>query len=600
LSGATDEYYFTWKREVIDVTHTPAEDRDDREKRLMKQGRRRYISELRKQIGQLQEWSREPEPGKEAITAKAFYRVVHTLKGSAPMFGFTQVGSIAQKLVLEWEWAQEAAAGVPNEAHRMQFAACVGVSRQPLRELELELDICVRELELDAYHEHRQQSAAPPRGERLLVIDDDEALRSYLVRRLKLDGYEVDAAADISTAEKLLREHPYHLITLDLMVYPSSGYELFEFLKADPTLKYIPLIVLSGRNDVNDKVRCFYLGADDYVTKPFQFEELSARIYSILKRSRYFEQMAFRDPLTGVYNRRFFDHQIQVELQRVHHYPAPISMVFIDTDRFKSINDMFGHNIGDLVLQGLAHLLQSNLRTTDLLARFGGEEFVIVLPNTSGAEAKKMIEHILEQTHLGPVAQNEGQSFHITFSAGVSEWHNGYPVEEWIRSSDSAMYEAKQGGRNRVVLHSGSAAAPSAGGESKASIGRKVMIADDDHILRSILIAKLKHLPVDIVVAVDGEEAYQTLLKQPFDLCILDGVMPKLDGYGLLERLQGMGLRPASKILILSGRSRDEDISRGLQLGADAYMHKPFSMVELELKVRELLGLTTNPLNPPY
>lgn len=147
--------------------------------------------------------------------------------------------------------------------------------------------------------------------------------------------------------------------------------------------------------------------------KPFKYEELSARIYSLLKRTKTFEQMAFRDPLTGVYNRRFFDHQIHVELQRVGRYPAPISLVFIDIDRFKSINDTFGHSVGDLVLQGLAHLLQNNLRSTDLLARLGGEEFVVVLPDTSGIDALKTMDSILAQARVEPVAQNEGQSFYI-------------------------------------------------------------------------------------------------------------------------------------------------------------------------------------------
>ena len=127
---------------------------------------------------------------------------------------------------------------------------------------------------------------------------------------------------------KLLREHTYDLVTLDLMMHPQSGYELFEFLKEDPTLKWLPLIVLSGRNDLNDKVRCFHLGADDYVTKPFQYEELAARIYGLLKRTKNFEQLAFRDPLTGVFNRRYFDLQIGMELQRIERYPAPISLSF--------------------------------------------------------------------------------------------------------------------------------------------------------------------------------------------------------------------------------------------------------------------------------
>ncbi|MGF7035940.1 diguanylate cyclase (GGDEF)-like protein [Paenibacillus mucilaginosus] len=574
------------------MNQRPAEDRAAREIRLMKEGRKRYIDELHKQLRELKEGAAAADPDNLEEQARRFYRTVHTLKGSAPMFGFVRVGSLAEKLVTEWEWTQqEEIMDSPEEvARRYRESAAASGSR--LVELGLELEIYTQEFELDENQEQLQRKISPPLGERLLVIDDDKVLCSYLVRRLRLDGYEVDEAHDVTAARRLLREHTYQLITLDLMMHPESGYELFELLKNDPTLKYVPLIVLSGRNDVHDKVRCFYLGADDYVTKPFQYEELGARIYSLLKRTRIFEQMAFRDPLTGVYNRRFFDHQIVVELQRIARYPAPISMAFIDIDRFKMINDLHGHHIGDLVLQGLAYLLQHNLRSTDLLARFGGEEFVVVLPGSTGPDAQRAIEHVLHLAQKEAVAENEGQAYHITFSAGIAEWTPGLSIEEWIARSDEGMYEAKQSGRNQVVLKSG----PSKQEAAHLSPGnperKRVLLADDDKILRSILLAKLKHLPVDFEEAVDGEQAYEAILASPPDLCILDGVMPRLDGYGVLERLQQRAERPrGTKVLILSGRSREEDITRAVQLGAHAYMHKPFSMVELELKVKELLEI---------
>ncbi|WP_426449307.1 diguanylate cyclase [Paenibacillus sp. S-38] len=574
------------------MNQRPAEDRAAREIRLMKEGRKRYIEELHRQLQELRDGVVAGEPDTLDEQAKRFYRTAHTLKGSAPMFGFMRVGSLAEKLVLEWEWTQQAEVMASTEEVARLFRISAAAAESRLVELALELDIYAQEFELDESQEQLQRKISPPHGERLLVIDDDKVLCSYLVRRLRLDGYEVDEAHDVTTARRLLREHAYQLITLDLMMHPESGYELFELLKNDPTLKYVPLIVLSGRNDVHDKVRCFYLGADDYVTKPFQYEELSARIYSLLKRTRTFEQMAFRDPLTGVYNRRFFDHQIRVELQRVSRYPTPISMAFIDIDRFKMINDLHGHHIGDLVLQGLAYLLQNNLRSTDLLARLGGEEFIVVLPGSTGEDAKRAIEHILHLARQEPVAQNEGQAYRITFSAGIAEWTPGLSIEEWTARSDEAMYEAKQSGRNQVILQAG----PSKQEAVALSLGnperRKVLIADDDKILRSILLAKLKHLPVDFQEAVDGEQAYEAILASPPDLCILDGVMPRLDGYGVLERLQQQGELPrGTKMLILSGRSREEDISRAVQLGAHAYMHKPFSMVELELKVKELLEI---------
>ncbi|MEK8132382.1 diguanylate cyclase [Paenibacillus filicis] len=574
------------------MRHSSGEDRTAREHRLMKEGKHKYVAELAKQLAQLREWMLSSQPDDPFESAKRIYRIVHTLKGSAPMFGFVRVGIVAQKLVDLWEWTQADAEQDQEPGSMVHYDRCMEPSGPLLRELELELDIYKRELELDDHQERVQWSFMQPSGERLLVIDDDEVLRSYLVRRLRMDGYEVDEAADVVAAEKLLRENTYHLVTLDLMMHPASGYELFEFLKDDPTLKWLPLIVLSGREDVSDKVRCFYLGADDYVTKPFQYDELAARIYSLLNRTKTFEQMAFRDPLTGVYNRRFFDNQIQVELQRSARYPGPVSLAFIDIDRFKSINDTYGHHMGDLVLQGLAHLLQDNLRNTDVLARFGGEEFVVVFPNTGGSDAKKALEHILQMAQLEPVAQNEGQPLRITFSAGVSEWVPDMDVKQWIGASDSAMYEAKQSGRNRVVLRMAGDNQEPAERPVQTSARKRVLIADDDKILRSILIAKLKHLPIDFQEAVDGEEAYEIIQQQTLHLCILDRVMPRLDGYGLLQLLSDRDQRPPEmKVMILSGRNREEDIDRGLQLGADGYMHKPFSMVELELRVKELLEL---------
>ncbi|NHN29328.1 diguanylate cyclase [Paenibacillus sp. S3N08] len=562
----------------------------------MKEGRRKYMVVLRTQLEQLAELSSMEEDQTTLDTALRLYRLVHTLKGSAPMFGFIRIGTIAEKLVRLWEWAQDKEQTVPKDISiKGEFQTALMGSSTLMQQLSMELDIYEQEYDLDEQQEQIVKHApAIALGSRLLVIDDDEVLRSYLVRRFKIEGYEVDEANDVPNAQKLLREYTYDLILLDLMMHPQSGYELFEFVKEDPTLKWVPLVVLSGRSHIHDKVRCFYLGADDFITKPFQYEELSARIYSLLKRTKDFEQMAFRDPLTGVYNRRFFDHQIQVELQRVARYPASMSLVFIDIDRFKSINDTYGHHIGDLVLQGLAHLLQNHLRTTDMLARFGGEEFVIVLPGTSGPEAVRWIESVLEHARVGPVAQNEGQPFHITFSAGVCEWSKEMTVEEWIKYSDDAMYAAKQKGRNGVLLYSKGMSAVVAPELVPLKERRKtILIADDDRILRSILISKLQHLPVDFLEAVDGEDAYAILTKQPVDLCILDGLMPKLDGFEMLERMKEESSKPESlRILMLSGRSREEDLTRGLQLGVDTYMHKPFSMVELEVKVKQQLELT--------
>jgi diguanylate cyclase (GGDEF)-like protein len=346
--------------------------------------------------------------------------------------------------------------------------------------------------------------------------------------------------------------------------------------------------VLSGENDLQDKVRCLQLGADDFVTKPFQYEELVARIYSLLRRTKIFAQMAFRDPLTGIFNRRYFDNQMQLELKRIDRFPAPISLAFIDIDRFKHVNDTFGHSIGDLVLQAMAHTLQENVRSTDLVARFGGEEFVIIFPNTTGHQAATLIQAIINKIRRTPITEHEGQAFNITFSAGIAQWQPGSDVQKWIQTADETMYKAKEQGRNRCLVYDHSME------ETLIDIVRKrILIVDDDRMIRAILMSKLAHLPVDLMEAIDGEEGLQILENEVIDLCILDAIMPKIDGFSLLQALRDhkKPLNEFMKVIMLSGRINEEDIARSRILGADDYIAKPFSMIELESIVKKMLEI---------
>lgn len=564
-----------------------------RSEQLITEGKERFLYTMEQQLQQLDELFAQLEYAPNWQGAEHWYRILHTIKGSAPVFGLTSIGKLADTLLREWEWTQsETATSLNAETWPHQASISLHNSSSALHMLKLERDIVLRELQLNANNEQGSKTGNMLMNSRILFIDDDPVLRSYLVNRLELDGYITEDAEDVETAQRMLREHHYDLILLDLMMYPKSGYELFQFLQDDPTLKWLPLIVLSARDDVNDKVSCLMLGASDYLTKPFRYEELAARIYSLLNRTKNFEQMAFRDALTGVYNRRYFDHHIELELQRVERYPAPICVAFIDIDRFKYVNDTHGHAIGDLVLQGLAHLVQQRLRSTDVLARYGGEEFVVLMPNTTGEQAVKLLSKVLQHVRANPVAQHEGRSYSITFSAGVADWEPGMSIPQWIRTADEAMYSAKEQGRNRVLL-GGLEGAAKMDMEQPIVSPKKVLIADDDDILRSIVASRLDALPIEIVEVNDGEAAYRYLLQHEVDLCIVDGVMPRMDGLTLLQKFREEPVFQdrSMRVLMLSGRKRDDDVAKGLELGADDYMSKPFSLLELEVRVRRLLGL---------
>lgn len=557
-------------------------------KKALNTGKRMYAHGLSKHIATMEKLFAGLEQQFDWEQATHIYHIAHTMKGSAPMFGLDSVGELGEALQNLWEWTQD-----PNPDqdvdHLLQtISNSIAISKGYLLKLKMEYDACVKNIEFQENEkEEKTQSRLLLKG-RILMVDDDNVFRSHLVGRLRSNGYEVDGAENVEMAKKILHEKSFDLITLDLLMHPDSGYEMFHFLKDDPTLKWIPLIVLSGRDDIEDKVRCLLTGADDYVVKPFQFEELEARIYRLLIRSQILEQMAFRDALTGVYNRRYFDQQLEFEIQRVQRNQQNMAIAFIDIDRFKQINDTYGHQMGDLVLQTFGNFLQKKLRSTDLLARYGGEEFIIIFPDTNEKEVVFIVKRILKELRREPIIQEEGKEVYLTFSAGVRGWKRNLSPQELIQLADHAVYQAKKMGRNRVVLSSGNVSNMQV---QAMAPKKKVLIADDDAMIRSILKSRLNTLPLEIYEAKDGEEALHMLQTEKIDLCILDVVMPKKHGFEVLRWVKSNTSTNQIKIMMLSGQKKEEDVVNGLLLGSDDYMSKPFSLPELEIRAKRLLGM---------
>lgn len=556
-------------------------------KKSLNTGKRLYVHGLSKHIATLEKLLIGLEKQFVWEQANHIYHIAHTIKGSAPMFGLDSVGRIGEIMQNLWEWTQDSQSDVDIDDFLHTISKSILISKGYVLKLKMEHEACVRAIEFSEKEEEETlKSRLLPSG-RILIVDDDDVFRSYLVERLQSKGYEVDSAANVEMAKNMLHENSFDLITLDLLMHPDSGYELFHFLKENPTFKWLPLIVLSGKNDIDDKVRCLLTGADDYVVKPFQFEELEARIYRLLTRSQLLEQMAFRDALTGVYNRHYFDQQLKFELQRVQRTRQNITIAFIDIDRFKQINDTFGHQMGDLVLQTFGDIMQKNLRSTDVLARYGGEEFIIIFPDTSENEVVSIVNRILRKFHKIPIIQKEDREIYLTFSAGVSGWRPNLSPQEWIKLADGAVYQAKRMGRNQVVLATEN---PLTQQEKSETPKQRVLIVDDDAMIRSILKSRLDTLAVEIHEARDGEEAIQKLQSEKMDLCILDDVMPNMHGFDVLGWIRSNSSYRGVKVMMLSD-SKEEDFVEGLLLGPDDYMSKPFSLPELEIRVKRLLAM---------
>lgn len=297
--------------------------------------------------------------------------------------------------------------------------------------------------------------------QKILAIDDSPDIHQLLRVRLKHLDVQLESALNATEALKKVEEDHPDLILLDVCMPDVSGFELCKTIKSRPESSNIPVIFLTGASEVKQKVMGFEVGAVDYIEKPFEPEELTARVRAALRSKRYYDMLAQRamlDGLTGLWNRAHFDQRLMEEVAASQRYDRPLSLVMLDVDRFKSINDNYGHPFGDEVLTSVGDVLLKNARTSDSACRYGGEEFTIILRETDIEGAVTFAERLRIQIEALPF-KHKGQAVKVTASFGISgnsqcrnpcNFTKGWIVD----SADRALYQAKQTGRNRVIVAS--------------------------------------------------------------------------------------------------------------------------------------------------
>lgn len=293
---------------------------------------------------------------------------------------------------------------------------------------------------------------------RLLVADDDREMRRLMRTRLERAGFEVVLAENGPGALEGAQRLRPDLLVLDVNLSGMDGFEVLRLVRDDPTIKDVPVLLLTARTDIESRLAGLGSGADDYMIKPCDLRELLLRVKVLLSRKTAREglvaenerlaRLADQDPLTGAYNRRSLEQRLREEAARSSRFSAPLSVCMLDLDHFKRVNDTYGHPVGDKVLVELVRRIGGCLRTADAIARYGGEEFLLVLPHTNLGGAVVVAERIRYVVGTTPFDVG-GVTLGITVSIGAAEVGPKGPDEAVVRA-DAAMYRAKQGGRNRV------------------------------------------------------------------------------------------------------------------------------------------------------
>jgi two-component system, cell cycle response regulator len=295
----------------------------------------------------------------------------------------------------------------------------------------------------------------------VLLVEDSAAIRALVRRMLVAGGHTVVEAARGADALALCREQQPDVVLLDVEMPGMSGWDVLAAMKADPGLRDVPVVFLTGRSDTADMVDGLRLGAHDYLRKPGEPTELLARVQAAARVKRLQDELRQRneeldlvsrtDALTGLRNRRHVEEYLTKLVSLARRNVEPIAVLIVDIDHFKSVNDGHGHDAGDAVLREVAGRMVDSVRLEDMVGRWGGEEFLVVLPNTAAQGAAELAERLRQVVAGEPCRLPDGGAVPVTISLGCA----ASVIDDaatLVRSADAAMYEAKESGRNRVVV----------------------------------------------------------------------------------------------------------------------------------------------------
>jgi len=288
----------------------------------------------------------------------------------------------------------------------------------------------------------------------ILIVDDTVSNLDILIELL--NDYDIIDATNGEDAIEIAQNEKIDLLLLDIMMPNMDGYEVCKRLKENHTTKNIPIIFITAKTDEASIEKAFDIGGTDYITKPFLPKELLARVKKelhIQNLQNELKLLASTDSMTKLYNRRYFIQTAKHIFDLTKRENKDLSLIMIDIDKFKNVNDTYGHNIGDKVIISLANELIKQHRVSDIVSRFGGEEFVMLLPNTSLENASFLAQNIRHNIeNLSIKINNNILKFTISLGVSQIDLENETNIEVALKRADEALYEAKNSGRNKVCI----------------------------------------------------------------------------------------------------------------------------------------------------
>lgn len=432
------------------------------------------------------------------------------------------------------------------------------------------LDRLLALLRSAAYSEHA------PRVQ-VLIVDPDPASRRFLEASLAAPGRRFLHAGSVAEAERILAKLDVGLLLLELNLPDQDGRELLVSLRARMQYAITPIIALTANGGTRTRIECFALGADECVGKPFDAESLSACVAARLQRSGELLRWSWYDPLTELPNRSAMRRAFARAMEHATREGRDMGLALADLDRLKWVNDTYGHAAGDEVLRAFAADLAAAKRGTDVVGRWGGEEFLVLLPGAGEAGAIRVLQNALASFRERRFMSAAGETFQCTFSAGAVSVTRTERMEDAVARADHALYLAKASGRNAVQ-----------GGSREAARERLALLVEDDEVMSTVLTALLEAEGFRVRRYADAESALAAADGLTCSFAVLDIRLPRGDGLEVLRSLRKLHAFSRIPVVMVTGVRGPREIVRAFSLGADDYIAKPFSPAELQARIHRL------------
>ncbi|MBN8210228.1 diguanylate cyclase [Bacillus sp. NTK071] len=527
----------------------------------MEKYRKKFVSNMKDKFEEI-------KARNESISEKELYQFLHTFKGTAGTVGYGSAAEKAEALLTHFELESERS--FSNE--------------ETIKLLEDVMDEILEQAALQ--HDENKKSEVK---RMIMLIHPNPMNLIEMKASLEKEGYLVFAAMDLSKAHTALYDMHPDCIIVDFQLVETDEFGIAKEMREKAELQFIPLILTDSESSISNRIEGYNFGADDFLGQDVSIEEYLLRVNHKIKKRKTVVHSVLTDELTGAYNRKFLETQLNYMRYDLVRNGDKASLVMFDIDHFKSINDRFGHLIGDQVLKKLSHYIMNEKRRTDTLIRYGGEEFVLILPDTTATQAEKFLSRLLSGFRSKTFRVKE-ETFSVTFSGGVVDIDSVSSNKELLNQADEALYRAKANGRNQVVIYESNLV------DSKPMKTIRIAVVDDDEIMRTLLTSQLQQFQSDGNYEIEvrsyreGESFFEDSWHQGNSSCLvlLDGIMPRMDGIEVLRKLRNESSSRYT-VMMLTGRKSEKDIVKALELGADDYITKPFSMVELEARIRRLI-----------